>query len=72
MVSAEPAGAFQTLFFAWNAAQHNYKQNKAMTKRHAHFKLDKWGAHFNDLTFRIFSVTAGLIVAYTFRAVLCL
>ena len=65
-VSAEPAGALQTLFFAWNTVQHDWKRNEAMTKWHANFKIDKWGVRFNNRTLRIFSVMAELIVRILF------
>jgi len=37
-----------------------------MTKQHTYFKIDKWGVHFNDWAFCIFSVMAGLIVGILF------
>jgi len=67
-VSAEPAGALQTLFFAWNAVQH-IRTTRSKTK--------PWPsdtptlilineAHLNNPIFCIFSVMAGLIVGILF------
>ena len=40
-----------------------------MTKQHTHFKIDKWGMHFNDWTFCIFR-NGWIDCGDTFHAVL--